>query len=85
MMIIMYFVGLLTGLGIWFLTYCVRSEPQIKVKFDRYGRDKSVVASTKANFRPQALPPSPTKHGDWNGLMPLSRPTPPKPLHNPHK
>jgi hypothetical protein len=27
--------------------------------FDRYGRDKNVVANTKANFKPKALPLNP--------------------------
>lgn len=84
MIVVMYLVGLLTGLGIWFLTHCIKSEPKIKVKLDRYGRDRSVVAFTKANFRPQALPPSPPRRGDWNSSIP-SRPPPPLPDHNPNK
>lgn len=29
--------------------------------FDKYGRSKKVVADTKANFKPEALPPNPPK------------------------
>lgn len=32
-----------------------------RIELDKYGRDKKVVASTKANFKPAALPTNPPK------------------------
>lgn len=32
MIVVMYLVGLLTGLGIWYITHWIKSEPQIKIK-----------------------------------------------------
>ena len=89
MMIIMYFVGLLTGLGIWFIAHWVKSEPRIEAK-------RSATRHRLAGQGQQPIPPRsvmpPLKKPKkctgvdyWNDSIPLSRPTPPKPPHNPHK
>lgn len=60
MIIVMYLVGLLIGLGIWFLTHCVKSEPKIKFK-------RGVIHWRLANQGQQPTPPI-------SAMPPLTKP-----------
>lgn len=60
MIIVMYFVGLLTGLGIWYIAHWVKSEPQIKAK-------RGVIHWRLANQGQQPTPP-------MSAMPPLKKP-----------
>ena len=89
MTIVMYFVGLLTGLGIWFIAHWVKGEPRIDAMRSatrhRLAGQGQQPIPPRSVMPPLKKPKKCTGVNYWNGLAPSSRRAPSKPPHNPYK